>query len=353
MRRLRVGIIGQGRSGYSIHAHLLSILSEQFEIAAVADPLQDRRSEAEEKLGCRSFEDFREMLEAVDMDFVVNAPPSNLHVPFAAEILDRGINVLCDKPLARRVEDVDKLIGIAEKKKVFLAVFQQSRFAPYFQKVREVISSGALGRIVMIKIAFNGFSRRWDWQTLQKYDGGNLLNTGPHPLDQALQLFGTEEEPNVFCVMDRAVTYGDAEDHVKLILTGDISPTIDLEISSCDAYPTSTYEVYGSRGGLRGTTSHIEWKYFDPDEAPKQRLTEEPLPERAYCREDLPWREDSWDLPEEESNLFDIMGTRYYQNLYRFITDGVDPEVTVQQVRRQIAVIEESHRQNPMSRGIA
>ena len=350
MRRLKVGIIGQGRSGYSIHVHILSLLNDRFEIVAVVDPLSDRRDEAEQKLGCKSFVDYRKMAATVDTDFVVNAAPSNQHVPITAELLANGTNVLCEKPLARRVADVDKLIEVSQKNKVFLAVFQQSRFAPYFQKVREVISWGKLGRIVMIKIAFNGFSRRWDWQTLQEFDGGNLLNTGPHPLDQALQLFGEDEEPTVFCLMDRAVTLGDAEDHVKLILSGKKSPTIDLEISSCSAYPTNTYQVYGTRGGLDGSTSRIDWKYFDPENAPEQRLNADPLPERAYCREDLPWEEDSWHLPEEESNLFDVMGTRYYEDLYRYITDGTPPEVTVRQVRRQIAVIEESHRQNPLSR---
>ena len=348
MRRLKVGIIGQGRSGFSIHAHLISLLKNKFEVAAVVDPLPERRAEAEEKMGCRSFVDYREMLDAVEMDFVVNASPSNHHVPITAKILERGFNVLSEKPLARRVADVDRLIDIARKQNVFLAVFQQSRFAPYFRKVKEIITSGVLGRVVMIKIAFNGFSRRWDWQTLQEYDGGNLLNTGPHPLDQALQLFGTDEEPKVFCLMDRAVTFGDAEDHVKLIMTGEKSPTIDLEISSCSAYATSTYKVYGTLGGLTGTTDHIDWRYFNPENAPEQHLTIDPLPERAYCREDLPWQEAAWDLPEEEGNLFDIMGTRYYEDLYRYATEGITPEVTVQQVRRQIAVIEESHRQNPL-----
>ena len=104
-----------------------------------------------------------------------------------------GFNLLCEKPLARRAADVDKLIEKSKSKGVLFAIYQQSRYAPYFRQVRKVIDSGVLGRIVQINIAFNGFSRRWDWQTLQEYDGGNLLNTGPHPLDQALQLFGTVE----------------------------------------------------------------------------------------------------------------------------------------------------------------
>ena len=59
----------------------------------------------------------------------------------------------------------------------------------------------------------SGFARRWDWQTMRKHYGGNLLNTAPHALDQALQLFGTDARPKVTCAMDRANSFGDAEDH--------------------------------------------------------------------------------------------------------------------------------------------
>src|SRR5207245_2139585 len=106
-----------------------------------------------------------------------------------------GFNVLCEKPFASTAADVDRMIAAAERANRTVAIFQQSRFAPYFRKVREVIASGVLGDIVQINIAFNGFSRRYDWQTLTAEMGGNLLNTGPHPLDQALQLFGTDIEP--------------------------------------------------------------------------------------------------------------------------------------------------------------
>ncbi len=350
MEKLRAGVIGLGRSGYNIHVHSMSLLPDLYEIAAVADLLRDRVAEAEAAHGCRGFDDYRSMLDAGGLDVVVNATPSHLHVPVTIDVMERGFDVLCDKPLARRVEEVDSLIAKAAETGKRLFVFQQSRFAPYFRKVAEIIASGVLGRVVMIKIAFNGFARRWDWQTLQELNGGNLLNTGPHPLDQALQLFGEKEDPKVFCLMDRANTYGDAEDHVKLILHGASSPTIDIEISSCCAYPTYTYEVYATRGGLAGTMQHIDWKYFDDADAPDQKLIRDPLPDRAYCREELPWKEESWDVPESESNLFNTIGARYYRDLYATMVEGKQPEVTVAQVRRQIAVIEACHRQNPLSR---
>jgi predicted dehydrogenase len=218
--------------------------------------------------------------------------------------------------------------------------------------LRQVIASGVLGRIVMIKVASCGFARRWDWQTLQEYNGGNLLNTGPHPLEQALLLFDPDARrmPEVWCRMDRACTFGDAEDHVKVMLTARGRPTIDLEISSCCAYPLYGCQVYGTRGGLTGTGGHLEWKYFDWKKAPRQRLTRRPLPGPSYCQEQLPWRQQSWDAPKLPQGLFDYLSGKFYDNLYDALTRRTPLEVPLDQVRRQIAVIEQCHRQNPLPR---
>ncbi|HET6455286.1 MAG TPA: Gfo/Idh/MocA family oxidoreductase [Armatimonadota bacterium] len=350
MKRIRVGVIGQGRSGHDIHVAAFKLMPGRFKVVAVADPLEGRCDDAVSALGCDAYTDYREMLERGDLDLVVNATPSHLHVPVTLEILDAGFNVLTEKPLARHAADVDKIIAKAKKTGKLFAIYQQSRFAPYFQQVRKVINSGVLGRVVMARVAFNGFGRRWDWQTIQDYSAGNLLNTGPHPLDQALQLFGTDVMPKVTCIMDRANTWGDAEDFVKLILRGEGRPVIDLEISSCCAYPTHTYHVDGTLGGLKGNTTHLDWKYFKPEEAPEQHLIRKPLPGRAYCRENLKWHEKSWDVPDSQKNLFGYMSRSFYKNLYDALTTGAPLMIKPEEVRRQIAVIEEAHRQNPLSK---
>ena len=190
MSVLNVAIIGQGRSGRDIHGAHLSRDSERYKIVAVVDPLEDRRLRAAREYGCDVYSDYRELKSRADINLIVNSSPSRFHVPITLDLLSAGFNVLCEKPFAPTLSDVDRLIEASSKAGKLLAVFQQSRFAPYFTKVKDVIASGALGDIVQISIAFNGFSRRYDWQTLTSEVGGNLHNTGPHPLDQALQLFG-------------------------------------------------------------------------------------------------------------------------------------------------------------------
>lgn len=349
MKKIRVGIIGQGRSGRDIHAKcLINRVSARYEVAAVCDIRPERCKESQQETGCRVYTDYHEMLNDRTIDLVVNATMSHQHVPVSLDIIASGHHLLSEKPLAKNVAEVDKLIAAAKKADVLFAVFQQSRFAPTFLKVKEIVDSGLLGRAVMIKVAFNGFARRWDWQTLQSCLAGNLYNTGPHPLDQALQLFG-DADPEVCCMMDRVNTFGDAEDQVKIILRGPGRPVIDLEISSCAAYSPYVYQVYGSNGGLTGDHGHLEWKYFKPEEAPEQHLVSEPMPDRKYCAEELKWYNDAWDSTKEELH-FDFRVEKFYDALYETMVNGHPLVVTVPQIRRQIAVIEECHRQNPLSR---
>lgn len=350
MKQLRIAILGQGRSGRDIHGLHMHTDTERFKVVAVVDPMDIRRERAKNEFGCDVYSDYREILSRDDIDLVVNSTPSHLHYPITKDLLSHGFNVLCEKPFVPKVEYLDELEALAHKNNVELMVFQQSRFAGYFEQVKSVIASGELGRICEVSIRFNGFARRWDWQCCLDFNGGSLANTGPHPLDQALNLMNDYDRmPDVFCRMDSCNSFGDAEDFVKLILSAPGKPLIDLEISSSDAYPSYTYKVQGTRGTLEGNMSVMKWKYFIADEAPEQHLIREPLTHGdeklpAYCGEKLQWYEKDWNG--DANSPFTFAVKKYYDTVYDHLTKGTDLVVTLAQVRQQIAVIRESHRQN-------
>ena len=352
MKPLRVAVLGQGRSGLDIHCAYLATDPDRFTIAAVVDALPERREKAVRLFGCEVFADYKELFGRTDLDLVVNALPSHFHPDVTIDLLDHGFNVLCEKPMARTPEQADEMIAAAKRAGKMLAIFQQSRFASYFRKVQEVIASGVLGRIVQISVQFDGYARRWDWQTLQEYGAGSLYNTGPHPVDQALELLGCEGMPEIFCKMDRANVFGDAEDYVKLILTAPGCPVVDVEISSCNAYPSHTYNVQGTRGGLVGGMEQMKWKYFKLDEAPEQRLIRTPLMKAdgspAYCAENLIWHADSWQADANDTP-FTTAVYRMYTTLVEHLEKGTPLVVTPEQVRRQIAVMRVCHERNPLS----
>lgn len=364
MKRLNVAILGQGRSGRDIHAVNLKRMSDKYKIVAIVEPLEKRRERAEREYGCTIYKDYKELFDKnSEIDLVVNSTPSHLHVPVTLDLLNNGFNVLCEKPFAQTAAEVDCMIETAEKNKKLLAVFQQSRFAESYKEIKRILESGVLGRIIQISFQNNGFARRWDWQTLQECNAGSLYNTGPHPLDQLLQLVNYDGMPNVRCYMDRVNTFGDAPDYIKLIMTVPGKPVVDLEVSSCNAYPKFQYCIQAEHGGLCGDTSRLDYKYYVRETAPKRQLVREPLEKPdgtpSYCNETLEWVEQSWTA---DGGKTDAGGTyipgappddpaiSFYTMLYNHIINGSPLEVTPQQVRQQIAIIEECHRQNPMSR---
>ena len=207
----------------------------------------------------------------------------------------------------------------------------------------------------MVKVAYNCFGRRWDWQTIQDMCAGELLNTGPHPLDQVVQFFGNADPEQIFCKMDRANTFGDAEDHIKLIISGKGHPTVDMEVSRCCAFPGNTYEIYGTNGGLKACGTEVSWKYFRPQDMMEQHAIVEPLEGAGrmpvYCGEDMHIYEEKWTCP-AYANTFDCWGTDYYKDIYEGITTGKPTEVQLEHVKRQIRIIEECHKQNPFPKTI-
>ena len=349
-RVVRVGVIGLGRSGRDIHGHHLYSIPGKFELVAACDPLEKRRQRAHAEYGCQTFARPQSMLRQRDLDLIVVASPSRQHVSHTLRALRAGFHVLCEKPLARKLAEVTEIERTARRCKRLVTAFHQQRYAPTFLQLRKVLKSGQLGRIVMVKLSANDFTRRWDWQTLRREYGGNLLNTGSHHLDHALRLLDSNRMPEITCVMDRANTFGDAEDHVKILLRRRGYPTIDLEISSCCAFPERRFNVYGTRGGLTADAEReVRWRYYKPAEQRRRLLDVKPIENATglpqYCREDLSWHEHVWQPPEGPSAI-----TQYYDMLYRSLTCGKPLEVTMEQLRQQAAVIEECHRQCPADR---
>jgi predicted dehydrogenase len=334
---IRVGIIGLGRSGWGIHANALANLSDCYRVVAVTDANPQRRDEAVHRFECRAYEDFTSFIQHPGLELTVIATPSQLHVPQTLHALERGVHVICEKPVATSSNEMNRLIAAAERSDRILAPFQNRRYEAMYRKICEVIASGKLGRIIEIRVSVHHFGRRWDWQTLREFGGGQLNNAGSHFLDELLPLFG-DSEPRVFCRMDRALASGDAEDCVKVILYGDNAPLIDLEISSACAYPSELWLVTGTSGGLTSEGDSLRWKYVDFSKMPPRPVERIPEPNREYNAEQLNWTEETWTVPDGVTILQTHL--RFYEDLYQTLRAGAPLVITAQSVARQIIVME-------------
>lgn len=343
---IRVGIIGQGRSGWGIHADYLKSDPARFRVCAVADLLPDRVAQSAADLGCKAYPDAESLLADPDLDLVVVSTYNHTHAKYATMALEAGKHVLCEKPFGLTVADADRMIAAAKANDRILAPFQQRRYEPDFNKVKEICDSGLLGEIVQIRLSWHGFKRRWDWQTSRSYAGGNLNNNGPHPLDQALVLFG-DAEPEVWAQAGGYLRSGDAEDHLRFILYAPGSPTVDVELTDVWAYPQERWVVAGTRGGLHGSSARLDWKWTDFAGLPDRPLDMHSTPDRSYNSETIEWKTDFWEAPRDEAANAGAGAApppsavkAFYNDLYKTLTTGAPLRITAEEARRRVATME-------------
>ena len=118
----------------------------------------------------------------------------------------------------------------------------------------------------------------------------------------ALDLMGFPKDVRVFCAMDRALTLGDGEDYVKLIMAAPGAPVCDVQISSCNAYPGDRFFIQGTRGTLHGNGQQLEWKYFNEAEAEPKELTSVPLRNERASRSTV------WTKPHARGGKWEATG---------------------------------------------
>ncbi len=352
MKKMRAAIIGQGRSGHDIHGKFfLSPENELVEVAAVVDAIDHRREKAKAEFGCDVYADYHDLLGRKDLDLVVNSTFSEQHYPIALDLLQHGFNVLNEKPFAGNLYECQNLIKAAKENGKIVTAFHQTLYNPAFEHVKEVVASGKLGRILQYSLRYSGFARRWDWQTLQLHCAGGLYNTGPHPVGQALDLLGWDENARVvFSRLDTALTSGDANDYAKVILAAPGKPVVDIEVSSADGFAFDwVYKVCGTKGTLISTNSSYQMKSIDPDTLEARPVIFAPLEGEGgkpiYCSEKLPFAEESGKI---EGTSFNVAVKTFYTQLYAAVMEGKPLAITPEMASQVIGVIAKIHADNPL-----
>ena len=356
MKKLKTAVIGQGRSGRDIHGKFFKSEENVYiDVAAVIERDADRRERAlKEYPGCEVMEDYRELYGRDDIELVVNASYSNEHYSITKDLLSHGFNVVVEKPFARNYYECSDLIKTADDNGVTLAVFQQSFLAPYYIAAKEAADSGMLGDIKQVSVHFNGFARRWDWQTTQVMMGGGIYNTGPHPIGIGLAFLDFDDRFKVeYSKLGLGLTSGDAEDYAKIILSAPGKPVVDVEVSSIDAFSDFNIKIQGSRGTYSCTTAAYKTKYIVDGENPERPVileslkNDEGLP--IYCSEKLISHTEEGDFG---GTPFNVAVERYYKMIFENIRDGKPLTIRNEDVAKIISVIETVHAQNPLPKTV-
>ncbi len=144
--KARIGFIGAGWWATSNHMPLLAA-RDDVEMAAVCRLGADELAQVQERYGFHmATQDFRELLE-VDLDGVIVASPHTLHFEHARAVLERGLHLMCEKPMTTRAAHARELVELARARGVTLLVPYGWHHKPFVQRAKALMDNGAVGRI--------------------------------------------------------------------------------------------------------------------------------------------------------------------------------------------------------------
>ena len=249
-----LAIIGCGRIAQAYLKIIEKIPSAK--LTAVCDASAPVAKSVGEQSKCRAYTDYKRMVDEEELDAVVICTPPNVHANISVYALERGVHVLCEKPLAIRLADASLMVQAARRHKVVLMMASKFRYVEDVVQAKGMLESGLIGKPVLFE---NIFCSRVDmtkrWNSNKKISGGGvLIDNGTHSIDIARFLLG----PIVYVqaqfgprVQDTAV-----EDTASIYLrnSAGVRGTVDLSWSinkEVDSY----INLYGTEG-----TICIGWK---------------------------------------------------------------------------------------------
>lgn len=185
---LKVGLVGVG--GISTE-HIRSWdRYENAELTSICDIRTERLNMHPSK---KHYTDFDEMLAAEEFDIIDICLPTYLHTEFALKCLKKGINVICEKPISLKKDDVDLIYNKAKENGVKFMVAQVLRFWPEYEFVKEIYEDGRYGKLLSGSMSRLGAYPKWSWDnwyTDPERSGLVPFDLHIHDLDFMVYLFG-------------------------------------------------------------------------------------------------------------------------------------------------------------------
>ena len=192
MKTIRFAIIGCGRIAQRHAEHI----NKFGKLVAVCDVIEQRAKDLASKYPCQHYSHIGELLaRCQDVDVVSVCTPNSLHATHSIQALDAGKHVVCEKPMAIKVEDCDRMITAARESGKNLFIVKQNRYNPPIVALKKVIDEGRLGRIVNVQLNCfwnrnNDYYLSSDWKGKLLADGGTLYTQFSHFIDLIYWLVG-------------------------------------------------------------------------------------------------------------------------------------------------------------------
>ncbi|WP_273150641.1 Gfo/Idh/MocA family oxidoreductase [Enterocloster asparagiformis] len=190
--RVNICLIGAGRAGM-IHGRNFASRVPGACIISVCDPSEEACAAAAGELGITdTFTDYREALRDERVDAVVVVTPTAYHRDIVIAAAKAGKHILCEKPMAMNAQECEEMIQAAEENHVKLQVGFMRRFDASFVRAKELLDSGAVGDLVLVKSLTRGPSIPKPWMYDIHKSNGPLAEVNSHDIDTMRWFSGSE-----------------------------------------------------------------------------------------------------------------------------------------------------------------
>lgn len=233
---MRVAVIGTGAMGQ----HHIRIYSEMkdVELVGICDTDRSRAESLAKTYNTAPYFDHKELLKQ-ELDAVSVAVPTTLHTKIALDAIESGTHLLVEKPIADTLENADTIINAAHDAKVKLMVGHIERFNPAVLKLKEIIDSDMLGKIVSIS------SRRVGPFNPRIRDVGIIMDLGVHDIDVISYLYGRKIN-EVYAIAGNGTR--PFEDHASILLRCDTNLSGMVETNWLTPHKIRNLTAIGLKG---------------------------------------------------------------------------------------------------------
>jgi predicted dehydrogenase len=293
MSTLRFAIVGCGLIGQK-RARALP----QGSLVACADIVLDRAQALAQTANAAVTADWREAIARDDVDAVIVATTNNMLTEVALAAVEAGKHVLVEKPAARNVAELDRLIEAQRRNNVRVRVGFNHRYHPALLKAKELHDAGALGPMMFVRARYGhggriGYDREWRANP-ELAGGGELIDQGVHVIDLARLFLGDFTRVQGFA----KTYYWDmpVDDNAFMLLTAEGGQTAMLHVSCTEWKNLFSFEIYGRNAKL-----HVEGLggSYGPERISFYRMLPEMGPPETTIWE-YPRGDASWALEVEE-----------------------------------------------------
>ncbi len=257
MSLIKIGFIGAGKIARVHHLPAIAALKGRALGTAIYDLSADaaRRLQSEclpEGVVAASVEE----LIASGIDAAIVSTPNSTHHPLTTALLNAGIHVLVEKPMASSLEEADEMIELAGRKGLVLQVNQTLRFHRDYALVKALITQGAIGQplhLRCIRASTTSPDKGWSpgakWFLSKAANGGVVWDIAVHMADLMQWYFGPVKK--IASVGQSRIAEGDVIDHIASLFEFDNGATGILELSWNFPRATGLLEIYGETGVVR------------------------------------------------------------------------------------------------------